>query len=297
MPKILVVGDAMLDRYVYGHCPRLSPEAPVPIMRVTSQTLRPGGACNVAMNVQSLGIDCRLLSIVGQDQAAKDLVSTMQSQLSHFHLQQTRAKTTVKTRHIAGTHHLLRIDTESECPVEQVDDVLRYLQGYIGEAQWVIFSDYGKHFQQRSQEIIQIANEAKVPIAVDPKSDDWEKYRGADLITPNFSEFQMVENGMTPQRLLKKFGIKELVVTEGAQGMSHWTQKRKGPIHRDAIAQAILDPCGAGDTAVAAFVAGKVRRWSVENCLEYANEAAGQVCQKMGTHAARDVTFPVRKAA
>ena len=120
MPKILVVGDAMLDRYIHGICTRLSPEAPVPIMQVESQSFAAGGACNTALNVQSLGVDCALVSIVGQDQAGKDLVSTLQSQLSHFHLQQCRAKTTLKTRHIANGHHLLRIDSESECPTGNI---------------------------------------------------------------------------------------------------------------------------------------------------------------------------------
>ena len=146
MSKILVVGDAMLDRYLYGNCLRLSPEAPVPIMHVTSQSMAPGGACNTALNVQSLGVDCALVSVVGQDDAGKDLVSTLQSQLSHFHLQQCRVKTTVKTRYIDGAHHLLRIDAESECPVDQVTDVLKYIESYLQHVDWMIFSDYGKHF-------------------------------------------------------------------------------------------------------------------------------------------------------
>jgi len=300
MSKILVVGDAMLDRYLYGNCFRLSPEAPVPIMRVKSQSMAAGGACNTALNVQSLGVDCALVSVVGQDDAGKDLVSTLQSQLSHFHLQQCRAKTTVKTRYIAGAHHLLRIDSESECPIDQVTDVLKYIESYIQGVDWMIFSDYGKHFQQVAAEIIKIANKAKVPIAVDPKSDDWSIYRGADLITPNLAEMKaVISKGSSGQDALKELGIKELLVTEGSKGMSHMSQKRKKLIHRDAISQEVIDPCGAGDTAVAAFVVGKVRGWTTEQCMEYANEAAGQVCQKVGTHTASGVAFPegIRKAA
>jgi len=302
MSKILVVGDAMLDRYLYGNCFRLSPEAPVPIMHVTGQSMAPGGACNTALNVQSLGVDCALVSVVGQDEAGKDLVSTLQSQLSHFHLQQCRAKTTVKTRHIVGAHHLLRIDSESECPIDQVTDVLKYIESYIQDVDWMIFSDYGKHFQRLAPEIIGIANKAKVPIAVDPKSSDWSIYRGADLITPNLEEFDTAFDnvGATPVQLaLKQFGIRELLVTEGGNGMTHYSQKRKKSIHRDAISQEVIDPCGAGDTAVASFVVGKVRGWTTEQCMEYANESAGQVCQKVGTHTAKGVAFPegIRKVA
>ena len=300
MSKILVVGDAMLDRYLYGNCLRLSPEAPVPIMHVTSQSMAPGGACNTALNVQSLGVDCALVSVVGQDDAGKDLVSTLQSQLSHFHLQQCRVKTTVKTRYIDGAHHLLRIDAESECPVDQVTDVLKYIESYLQHVDWMIFSDYGKHFQRLAPEIIGIANKAKVPIAVDPKSSDWSIYRGADLITPNLTEFKSATNdGMSHQATLKHFGIRELLVTEGGNGMTHYSQKKKKPIHRDAISQEVIDPCGAGDTAVASFVVGKVRGWTTEQCMEYANESAGQVCQKVGTHTARGIAFPegIRKVA
>ena len=300
MPKILVVGDAMLDRYIHGICTRLSPEAPVPIMQVESQSFAAGGACNTALNVQSLGVDCALVSIVGQDQAGKDLVSTLQSQLSHFHLQQCRAKTTLKTRHIANGHHLLRIDSESECPDDQVADVLKYIESYIQDVDWMIFSDYGKHFQGHSADIIDIAKKAKVPIAVDPKSDDWEKYRGADLISPNQAEMlAAVPGGLGPPVTLKRLGIKELLVTQGANGMTHFSKRGRKPIHRKAIAQEVVDSCGAGDTALAAFVVGRVRGWTIEQCMEYANEAAGQVCQKVGTHTARDVAFPegIRKVA
>ena len=300
MSRILVVGDAMLDRYLYGNCFRLSPEAPVPIMRVTGHSMAPGGACNTALNVQSLGVDCALVSVVGQDEAGKDLVSTLQSQLSHFHLQQCRIKTTVKTRHMVGAHHLLRIDSESECPIDQLRDVLKYIDSYIQDVDWMIFSDYGKHFQRLAPEIIRIANKAAVPIAVDPKSSDWNIYRGADLITPNLAEMKSaLPKGSVGQQALKELGIKELLVTEGGNGMTHYSQKRKKSIHRDAISQEVIDPCGAGDTAVASFVVGKVRGWTTEQCMEYANESAGQVCQKVGTHTAKGVAFPegIRKVA
>jgi len=300
MSKILVIGDAILDRYMYGMCPRLSPEAPVPIMRVTGQIDQAGGACNVALNAHSLGIDTSLISAVGQDQAGKDLVDALKSQLSHFHLQQIRTQTTVKTRYISGSHHLLRLDDEETCKAEDLDDVLKYYTEYVKDASWVIFSDYGKHFQSVADAIIGIANAAKVPIAVDPKCPFWDLYRGADLIVPNANEYHeatLRSDNASPLDLLDRYKIKGMVITEGSRGMTYWTQKRKKPIHRAAVAQEVMDPCGAGDTAMAALIVGKMRGLKMEDCLDYANAAAGYVCQRMGTHVVSkmDVSLPVVK--
>ena len=303
MSKILVVGDAILDRYLYGMCPRLSPEAPVPIMRVTGQIDQAGGACNVALNAHALGIDTRLLSVVGQDQAGKDLVDTLKSQLSHFHLQQIRVQTTVKTRYVSGSHHLMRLDDEETCKAEDLEDVLRYYSEYIRDASWVIFSDYGKHFQSIAGEIIRVANAEKVPIAVDPKCPFWDLYQGADLIMPNADEYHeatLRSENSHPLDLLAMHKIKEMVITEGSHGMTYWSQKRKKPVHRGAVAQEIMDPCGAGDTAMAALIVGKIQGLKIEDCLDYANMAAGYVCQRMGTHivSKKDVPLPaVRKVA
>jgi rfaE bifunctional protein kinase chain/domain len=290
LPHVLVIGDAILDRYLYGISVRLSPEAPVPIMRVTGQVDQPGGACNVAMNLDALGAETRLMSVVGQDDAACDLVASIKHQLSHFQLNQARISTTVKTRHIVGNQHLLRIDQEDICSPAEIDDVLRHYEAYAKEADWIIFSDYGKHFQPRAQDIIDIAKSLKKPIAVDPKSDDWDIYRGADLITPNVAELKRA--GGDARELLRKNCIKEALVTEGSQGMTHYSVRRKASIHRDAIAQDVIDVTGAGDTALAAFVIGRARGWKTEGCMDFANAAAGRVCGMMGTHVASDIPRP-----
>jgi rfaE bifunctional protein kinase chain/domain len=295
LPQIIVIGDAILDRYLYGIATRLSPEAPVPVMRITGTINQAGGACNVAMNTSAMGISTRLLSIVGQDTAATELVATIHPQLSHYQLNQARIDTTVKTRHIVGNQHLLRIDNEVACDPSDLDDTLRYFEGYAKEADWIIFSDYGKHFQSRAQDIIDIARNADKPIAVDPKSDDWEIYQGATLITPNAAELQRA--GGDAKALLKKFGIKEILVTEGAHGMTYQNIARKKSIHREANAQDVIDVTGAGDTALAAFVCGRVRGWKIENCMDYANMAAGLVCGMMGTHVAQDIPKPASKLA
>jgi rfaE bifunctional protein kinase chain/domain len=290
MSSLLVVGDAILDRYLYGVATRLSPEAPVPVMRVTGQINQAGGACNVALNANALGVTTRLLSIVGQDDAARELVAALNFQLSRFQIHQARIKTTVKTRHIVGNQHLLRIDDEEPCSSSELSDTLRYLAAYAEDADWIIFSDYGKHFQSRAQEIIDIARNAGRPIAVDPKSDDWEIYRGATLITPNTAELERA--GGDARELLRKYSIKEALVTEGSQGMTHHSARRKASIHRDAIAQDVIDVTGAGDTALAAFVVGRARGWKTEGCMDFANTAAGMVCGMMGTHVASDIPKP-----
>jgi len=295
MPRILVIGDAILDKYQYGIATRLSPEAPVPVIKITGEINQPGGACNVAVNCNSLGVETRLLSIVGQDKAADELVASMRQSLSSFQFNQVRVCTTVKTRFVVDNHHLIRIDSEEPCEKHDLDDTLNYFESYAKEVDWIIFSDYGKHFQSRAQDIIDIARYLKKPIAVDPKSSDWEIYRGADLITPNSAEFAGA--GGKPDVLLKQFGIKEILVTEGAGGMTCYSARRKNPIHRDATARDVIDVTGAGDTALAAYVCGKVRGWKVESCMDYANAAAGLVCQMMGTHVASDVPRPHEQRA
>jgi D-beta-D-heptose 7-phosphate kinase/D-beta-D-heptose 1-phosphate adenosyltransferase len=246
--RILVIGDAILDKYQYGIATRLSPEAPVPVVKITGEINQAGGACNVALNADALGVPAKIISIVGQDEAAKELVAAMHSQLSRFQFNEARIDTTVKTRFVVDNHHILRIES------------------FVKDVDWVIFSDYGKHFQSRAQDIIEIAKSQKKPIAVDPKTSNWEIYRGADLITPNLSELKAT--GQEPEALIKAFDLKELLVTEGENGMTHYSARRKKPIHRDAKSREVIDVTGAGDTALAAFVCGKVRGWEAENCME-----------------------------
>ena len=290
MYRILVIGDAILDKYQYGIATRLSPEAPVPVVKITGEINQAGGACNVALNADALGVAAKIISIVGQDDAAKELVAAMHSQLSRFQFNEARIDTTVKTRFVVDNHHILRIDKEQSCPSAELDTALQYFESFVKDVDWVIFSDYGKHFQSRAQDIIEIAKSHKKPIAVDPKTSNWEIYRGADLITPNLSELKAT--GQEPEALIKAFDLKELLVTEGENGMTHYSARRKKPIHRDAKSREVIDVTGAGDTALAAFVCGKVRGWKAENCMDYANAAAGLVCQMMGTHVTSDVPKP-----
>jgi rfaE bifunctional protein kinase chain/domain len=296
--KVCVIGDAILDRYVYGQVNRMSPEAPVPVMEIGGRFDRAGGACNVALNIEALGGSVTLLSIIGQDDAGRDLVAEVTLQLSSFHLQQERIDTTVKTRYISGGQHLLRIDHEVTAQPKDLDNILRYFRGYMEQYHYVIFSDYGKHFQPITQEIINAAKGAKIPIAIDPKSPDWSIYRGADLITPNRKEFRAASGGETPAAMLKRFDLGAILITDGADGMAYFSPKHK-PVTKTTQRIEVADTCGAGDTAVAAFVQSQIEGMSIDVGMAFANAAAGIVCTKIGTQVAsrKEIQTPVKMAA
>jgi|ETNmetMinimDraft_30_1059905.scaffolds.fasta_scaffold20402_3 rfaE bifunctional protein kinase chain/domain len=283
---VCVIGDAILDRYTFGRVDRMSPEAPVPVLRVGGTYDRPGGACNVAANVQALGVSAQLMSIVGQDEAGKDLMAAISSLLSRFHLQQERIETTVKTRIISGSHHLVRIDTEAAVKETDLENILRYYRVYLEKCDYVIFSDYGKHFQQASKEIIKSAKSQGKPIAVDPKSADWSIYRGADLLTPNRQEYNQSCGDEKPSSVLKRLDIGAILITEGSGGASYYSGNKKAIIRKPKQMFDVTDTCGAGDTAVAGFVVSQLENMSIEEGLDFANIAAGVVCQKMGTQVA-----------
>lgn len=279
---IIVIGDAILDRYHYGEVPRLSPEAPVPVFNKKTTIDVGGGACNVAKNVWALGGMPRLFGVVGQDKYATALVSALKAfdDSLPFHLQQVRIQTTVKSRYIAGSQHLLRVDSEAKCGKGKVQAVIDHYGETLPHADCVIFSDYGKHFSESAADIIRMANELEVPILVDPKSPDWTAYAGADLIKPNLAELHAAGGDITG--LLKKFRIKQMLLTEGERGMTLWG-KSKQPLKVQADAQQVIDVTGAGDTSIAAWAVGKSEALGDMDCLDFANAAAGVVCRKMGT--------------
>ena len=283
---VCVIGDAILDRYIFGRVHRISPEAPVPIMRVGGTYDRPGGACNVAANAQALGADARLMSIVGQDDAGKDLMTAVSSQLSRFHLQQERIETTVKTRYVSGSHHMMRIDSEANAKPNDLENILRYYRGYMEQCDYVIFSDYGKHFQQASTEIINSAKSQGKPIAVDPKSVDWSIYRGADLITPNRNEYNWACGAEKPASVLKRLDIGAILITEGSGGLSFHMGNKKAIVRKPKNEINVAETCGAGETAVAALGVSPLEKMPIEDGLDFANTAAGIVCQKLGTQIA-----------
>jgi D-glycero-beta-D-manno-heptose-7-phosphate kinase len=288
--RVLVVGDAMLDRYWSGGVERISPEAPVPVIAVTKADERPGGAANVARNVRAFGARCRLLSISGDDTDADTLERLLRDDRIECSLYRDKLiNTTVKLRVISRNQQLIRIDFESpaskDARVKLLDDYL----ACVGEHDVVIVSDYGKGGLGYIQEMITAAHAVGVPIVVDPKGDDYSGYRGATLITPNRKEFEQVagrfrdnaEFERKAAELIKKLSVGGLLITRGEEGMS-LIENSGRLIHMAAHAREVYDVTGAGDSVIASIGCTYAAGGVLEDALRLANIAAGIVVGKLG---------------
>lgn len=288
--RVLVVGDVMLDRYWFGEVSRISPEAPVPIVKVERTEERPGGAANVARNAAALGARTRLLSVVGTDEAGRALERLLAREAVSAELKRdAQLTTTVKLRAIARHQQLLRIDFETP-PNHEV--LLAKLEDYrrrLPEADVVVLSDYGKGGLTHIARMIEAANEANVPVLVDPKGDDYERYRGATLLTPNRSEFREVAGGWKSeeeltakaQRLRGELGLEALLVTRSEEGMTLF--REEGVVHEAADAREVFDVSGAGDTVIATLAVMIAAGADLATAVRLANRAAGIVVGKLGT--------------
>ncbi len=288
--RVLIVGDVMLDRYWFGDVERISPEAPVPVIKVGRVEDRTGGAANVARNVASLGAQATLLSVVGDDEAGNSLEALLKSDHIAARLHRDKSiSTTIKLRAIARHQQLLRIDFETQPSFEILESVLADFTSEINKADVVILSDYGKGGLGHIEKMIQIAREAKKTVLVDPKGEDYSRYRGATLITPNRSEFRQVagswkseqELEKKAQDLRKKLELDALLVTRSEEGMSLY--REEGVLHEGVKAKEVYDVSGAGDTVIATFGAMLAAGSSFEDSMRMANKAAGIVVGKLGT--------------
>ena len=288
--KVLVVGDSMLDRYWYGGVERISPEAPVPVIAVDRCDERPGGAANVARNVQALGAKCDLLSVSGSDNEADTLEQLLREEGVNCRLQRDKLlNTTVKLRVISQNQQLIRIDFDMPGSKDARAQLLdRYLEG-LRQFQLVIVSDYGKGGLGSISEMIAAARGAGIPVVVDPKGDDYSLYRGADLLTPNRREFEQVAGRFNDQKELEEnasalassFELGAVLVTRGEEGMS--LIKRDGEaLHYPARAREVFDVTGAGDTVIATIGCAFAVGGGSEDALHLANIAAGVVVGKLG---------------
>jgi rfaE bifunctional protein kinase chain/domain len=290
--KVLVVGDAMLDRYWYGDVERISPEAPVPVVAVKEAKELPGGAANVARSVRELGAACTLLSISGDDRDADSLERFLGEKGIRCHLERDKLlNTTVKLRVISKHLHqqMLRIDFDSpvskDARVKLLDDYLKHLPEYDA----VIVSDYGKGGLGYIQEMIQAARAASRPVVIDPKGDDYSGYRGANLITPNRKEFEQVAGRFQDNadlerkgaKLVKELDLGGILVTRGEDGMS-LVQRSGQALHIKARAREVFDVTGAGDTVIAAIGCAWAVGSGLEDAVHLANIAAGIVVGKLG---------------
>lgn len=295
---IIVIGDIMLDRYYWGDVERISPEAPVPVVQVTRKTQRLGGAGNVAMNLAGLKCPVFLLSICGDDSQGKYLSNVLENEgIDHQLIVSKRQPTTTKTRIIGQGQQLLRLDEEQSItlPAEVEEKLLHQFKQHLNTAKAVILSDYGKGIFNGgfAGKIIACCNAKKIPTFVDPKGNNWNRYSGADCITPNEAEISIAapfDRGINTDlaniahQTITKFKLAHLLVTRGAKGMSLFTP-RQADIHIPTIAREVFDVSGAGDTVIAILAAGRACGLTMEAAARLANTAAGVVVGKVGTHA------------
>lgn len=288
--KVLIVGDAMLDRYWYGDVERISPEAPVPVAVVRSAEEFPGGAANVARSVKALGAHGELLTITGDDREADTLERLLRADGIGCHLCRDKLlNTIVKLRVIARHQQLIRIDFESPPSKDSRVALLDVFMKQLPLHRTVIVSDYGKGGLGHIREMIEAARNKNIPIVVDPKGDDYSGYRGASLITPNRKEFEMVAGRFRDNRdleekalaLVASLGLGGILVTRGEEGMS-LVRPGKKTLHVPARAREVFDVTGAGDTVIAAIGATLAIGGELDDAVQLANVAAGIVVGKLG---------------
>ncbi|HTS55165.1 MAG TPA: D-glycero-beta-D-manno-heptose-7-phosphate kinase [Burkholderiales bacterium] len=287
---VLVVGDVMLDRYWFGEVSRISPEAPVPVARITRMEERPGGAANVARNVSAIGGRVELLAVVGTDEPGAALARLLEAE--HVQAQLTRdatLNTTVKLRVIGRQQQLLRIDFENPPAPEALEAKRADFDARLSAAKVVIFSDYGKGGLAHVDRMIAQARSAGKVVLVDPKGDDFEKYRRATILTPNLGELRQVVGrwGSEPelvekaQSLRRALELDALLVTRSEAGM---TLFRDGEaLHVPAVAKEVYDVSGAGDTVIATLGVMLAAGLELADAVRWANKAAGIVVGKLGT--------------
>lgn len=288
--KILVVGDVMLDRYWFGQVNRISPEAPVPIAKISHREDRAGGAANVARNISSLGGQATLLSVIGQDEAGDTLESLLKENDVNTQLyRDSNISTTVKLRVLSRQQQLLRIDFE-EIPTDEIlTNKLEIYSKLVSEHDLVILSDYGKGCLRYAEKMIVAARALGKPVLVDPKGSDYSHYKGATLLTPNRMEFQAVagswsdEAALTQkaQALRQELQLDALLVTRSEEGMSLY--QKDEVLHQPTVARQVFDVSGAGDTVIGTLGLMLAAGYGYEEAISIANRAAGIVVGKLGT--------------
>ncbi|EMT6575937.1 MULTISPECIES: bifunctional D-glycero-beta-D-manno-heptose-7-phosphate kinase/D-glycero-beta-D-manno-heptose 1-phosphate adenylyltransferase HldE [Providencia] len=288
---VLVVGDVMLDRYWHGPANRISPEAPVPVVKVTMVEERPGGAANVAMNIASLGANSRLVGLTGIDDAAKALTENLNAvQVRCDFVAIPTHPTITKLRVLSRNQQLIRLDFEEGFDNVDVAPVLERIEQALPHIGALVLSDYAKGALTHVEKMIALANKANVPVLIDPKGNNFERYRGATLLTPNMSEFEAIvgackdnqdveEKGM---KLLQSLELKALLITRSEQGMS-LIRRDEAPLHLPTQAQEVFDVTGAGDTVIGVLAASIASGRPLHEACALANAAAGVVVGKLGT--------------
>ncbi|QLB21266.1 bifunctional heptose 7-phosphate kinase/heptose 1-phosphate adenyltransferase [Vespertiliibacter pulmonis] len=289
--KVLVLGDVMLDRYWFGATNRISPEAPVPVVKVQENEERAGGAANVAMNIASLNVAVTLHGLIGQDDAGNALDKLLQTHKIQNQCVAVNSHPTITKLRILSRHQqLLRLDFEEGFHNIDSQPLLAKLTDEITAYGALILSDYGKGTLDSAQEMIKIARKAQVPVLIDPKGTDFERYRGATLLTPNMSEFEavagicnnnddIVAKGL---KMIADYDFSALLVTRSEKGMT-LIRPNQPAFHLPTQAKEVYDVTGAGDTVISVLATAIADGRSLEEACYLANAAAGVVVGKLGT--------------
>jgi rfaE bifunctional protein kinase chain/domain len=288
--RVLVAGDVMLDRYWFGEVSRISPEAPVPVVRITRMEERPGGAANVARNAAALGAAVQLLAVVGEDEPGHSLARLLAAEGVQAHLtRDPTLDTTVKLRVIGRQQQVVRVDFEKAPAAAALEAKLADFEARLAPTAVVILSDYAKGALTHVDRMIDAARAAGKVVLVDPKGDDYEKYRNASLLTPNRAEFREVVGSWKSeadfvaraQRLREHLGLAALLVTRSEEGMTLVLHDEV--VHVPAVAKEVFDVSGAGDTVIATLGVMLAAGVSLQEAVRWANRAAGIVVGKLGT--------------
>ena len=288
--RVLVVGDAMLDRYWYGAVDRISPEAPVPVVRVTRTEERVGGAANVASNIVALGAQASLLTVVGDDEASHQLEKLVANAgIMPYFGRDAKLKTTVKLRVIGRQQQLIRLDFENTPENEVLASQSSTFEKLCPTHDAVLFSDYGKGCLTHISTMIDYAKAAGKVVLVDPKGSDYSRYKNASIITPNRAELEQVIGTWTTEaelqtkahQLRTSLNLQALLLTRSEAGMTLFDAQ--GQLHVPAVAREVFDVTGAGDTVIATLAALTAAGMSLRDAVPIANQAGGIVVGKFGT--------------
>ena len=287
--RVVVAGDIMLDRYLFGATSRISPEAPVPVVHIRESNDRPGGAANVAVNLAALGVETTLLGFVGKDEDAVTLRTLLEHKNIRCRFSESADWPTItKTRVLSRSQQLIRLDREEPCGDAGVS-LAETLESVLSAADVVVLSDYGKGALNDVARLVEACRKAKVPVFIDPKGTDFKKYRGASLITPNQGEFEAVAGPCRSdsklvaegEKMLRDLSLDALLITRSEKGML-LIQNDADPVFLSTQAREVYDVTGAGDTVIATIAAATASKEPLRSAAILANLAAGIVVRKIG---------------
>ncbi len=289
--RVLIVGDVMLDHYWHGDTQRISPEAPVPVVRVNDEQLRAGGAGNVALNIAALGGHATVMGVIGKDENGLKLTAHLMEKGVNCEFHQLDALPTItKLRIISRHQQLIRLDFEDGFPAECAADWIDSYKKLLDDHDVVVLSDYGKGTLSNIQQLIGMAREKQIPVLIDPKGSDFSKYAGATLVTPNRAEFEAIGGECetealmetSARRIMQQFDLQNLLVTRSERGMTLLEQDQPAR-HMPTRARDVFDVTGAGDTVIAVLAASLAAGMPLEAATQVSNAAAGIVVGKLGT--------------